>query len=156
MKRLLGVIALVAISGCGGGSGDGGGTGGGTSSPPISASQITYFEQGGLTWSSTSAATYIDVPLGSSLPLNPSARYYCSGKVNGVVDNFNKQEGWRLPTLVELQALYSAMPKPPGFASGRVWASGSTGMFAVDFATGNTVIAGNTDASKYYVTCVKK
>lgn len=154
MKRLLSVAMIAALTGCGGGTDSG--TSGGNSNPPVSTSPVTYFQQGGLTWSSTSASTYIDVPLGSSLPLNPSAGYYCSGKVNGVIDNFNKEEGWRLPTLTELQSLYTAMPKPPGFANGRVWAAGSTGMFAVDFATGNTVIAGNTAASKYYVTCVKK
>ena len=152
MKRLMAVAVAGILAGCGGGGGgDTGGTGGSSE-----AASITYFQQGGLTWSSTSAKTYIDVPLGSSLPLDQSAGFYCNGKVDGVLKNFNKEDGWRLPTLVELQALYAAMPKPPGFVSGRVWATGSTSMFAVDFATGNTVAAGNTSSSSFYVTCVKK
>jgi hypothetical protein len=131
----------------------GGGGDSGSASNQTPAASYTYFQQGGLTWSSTSAQTYRYVPLGSSIPLDQSNGYFCNGSTNGVIDNFNKQTGWRLPTQIELQNLYKEMPRPPGFVIGRVWMDNNG---AIDFATGGIVIGGNTDESKFYVTCVRK
>lgn len=143
MKRLFGVVLAAILAGCGGG---------GDSSPSAPAAQPTYFQQGGLTWSSTSNQTYYYVPLGSLMDLSQSNGYYCNGSTNGVLNNFNKEPGWRLPTFSELQKLYKEMPKPPGWTIGPVWASGNS---AINFADGGIIIGGNTEASKYRVACVK-
>ncbi len=147
MRRLSFValsLILTSLTSCGGGGGNPG-ENGKRSVVTLGASEATYFQQGGLTWSSTSSKRYADTPTATEPKDND---YYCNGRLDGNLDNFNKQAGWRLPTLAELRRLYQEKPKPEGFVLDGVWSSGGS---AIDFATGNT-IAFPGDA---YVTCVK-
>lgn len=140
MKKLrlfAGFTIAATLAGCGGGGTD-------------NASTYTYFQQGGLTWSSTSAqqiCTDEFNQFGTNCSFDQSANFFCSGSVNGAPANFNKTAGWRLPTVLELQNLYKAMPKPPGWVIGRIWNSGGSG---TDFSNGNGFSGGLA-----YVTCVK-
>jgi len=134
------VFATISLVACGGG-------GGGDSA----AGQITYFQQGGLTWSSLTAEKHgYQVVDG----FKGTPEYICTGatSVNGgpeTPDNFNKTAGWRLPSHLELLNLYKEIPKPVGWALDRVW---SSEINAIDFSTGVTYYG---NGSRAYVTCVK-
>lgn len=154
MKKLIGIgLAVCALAtACGGGGGDDGGT-----APPAAA---TYMKSGGLTWSATTDEKLIYPPGLESLTnptLERTASAYCTqqtcdkGGGNCRWTNFNGEAGWRLPTLVQLKALYAATPKPAGWTIGPTWSSSASNQ--LDFATGQTIITGS--GSRGLVTCIK-
>ncbi len=129
--------------------------GGGGSNTPKS-----YYTQGGLLWSGTLSGS---LPAGLFLWngvatfMRDTPGYQCSGSssVNGgpiLPDNFNKESGWRLPTLNELKALYAVNKTPPDWTIGMVWSDNSNGPQRLNFATG-AVTSGNGGTG--LVVCVK-
>jgi hypothetical protein len=110
-----------------------------------------WVEQGGLTWMPVTATTYTP----------PNAAIFCSGTFNG-------QGGWRMPTLTELSALYTAYPDTSGVGAGDStllylgWTLGYTWSSTPDSASGHYYVnlnRGNvgpfSDAFNGYVTCVR-
>lgn len=141
------MLATSTIAACGGGGGGGG------SDTPIQ--NFTYFEQDGLTWSSTSQSQLRLNPSmlsgePASVPFNQDANYYCSGSKNNSPDNFNKSAGWRLPTYEELTALKTVNPKPTNWILGYIWTDIGV---SVNFSDSEKLRKIDDPA---YVVCVKK
>jgi hypothetical protein len=101
------------------------------------------------------------MPISSTTYTEPAAATLCAGTIGGLT-------GWRLPTLTELTALYTAYPSNspglPGYGvlSGNGWTlyytwsstARSTGVHYV-FILLNGVVDYNNDTTPYNVTCVR-
>jgi hypothetical protein len=135
------LLALIAganslLLGCGGGGSQ--------------SSALTYFSQGGLFWSGTLPSSlpgnlYYTDGVANSFTETPN--YQCTGQqgVNGgpvLPNNFNKEAGWRMPTIGELKSLYLENPKPSNWSLGLVWARGTDSYMRLDFNTG-AIVSGN-------------
>lgn len=136
---------LLVLAACGGGGG------GGTPSAQSCANTADYVCQGGLSWTPnnlTSAVNYSTAPT----PSTPTAVGLCAS------GNFLGQTGWRLPTKLELEALYAS-----GALSGKNWTLNYTWSttpdangwhFGVNLLNGSSATNPN-DAGTNYVTCVR-
>ena len=107
----------------------------------VSAAQLFYASEGGLTWMPVSNTTYT----------LSNASVLCSGTING-------QTGWRLPTVAELLALYSSKAfNGKGWMLGATWSS-ATQIPGFSNKTVNLSI-GSTSSNAYtqtiYLTCVR-
>lgn len=112
-----------------------------TTQPPA-----VYVSEGGLTWMPASKTYYTYA----------QANTLCAGTING-------QSGWRLPTKIELTALYHAYPNvssaltAQGWSLSNTWSStpyGTGTHYTVDLSFDYVAWGVDTEASSY-VTCVR-
>ena len=130
MKKLLAPIVIaMSLAACGGGGG------GGSDTNPNLGAKHTYINQGGLIWSETLVGVYpYEDPQGY---MSDTASYQCSGSssTNGgpqVMDNFNGEKGWSIPTLAQFDNFYKYNPKPASWGTGKIWAQGTGNIKLVD------------------------
>jgi hypothetical protein len=105
----------------------------------IAGAAAGYVVQGGLTW----------MPVSTSIYYYAQATALCAGTING-------QTGWRLPTQLELSALYtSGAMNSQGWTLTSTWSSTPSGAglhYNVNLYYG--YVFSLIDAYSYYVTCV--
>lgn len=154
-NRSLFVLSLSAVlAACGGGGGDG----------DHGGNDVTYIQQLGLKWSSPSKDTYKN-PQGLTDSINTpfaiQASAYCSSQTcdtdaygrqsNCRQNNFNGEDGWRLPKKTELEALIAANVLPSDWKNYVVWTDTS---WNVNLTTGSWLYAVGNNAFNN-VMCVK-
>ena len=156
IKLVVAMGLLTLISACGGG--------GDSSSGYGSGENITYITANGLKWSSPSSGTYIYKQLLVNT-LELDANSYCSQttSTNGgpqIPTNFNKENGWTIPSETQLRALRTVMPAPTNWQMVDLWVQpiSTSQWFTVytkyiNFATG--LLTSPSADMKAHVVCVK-
>ncbi|WP_350295163.1 hypothetical protein [Limnohabitans sp. Rim8] len=156
LKKVAALGALALLTACGGG--------GDSSSGYGSGENITYITVNGLKWSSPSSATYIyKQPMVSTLELDANAYCSQSTSTNGgpqIPTNFNKEDGWSIPSETQLRALRAVMPAPTNWQMVDLWVQplSTSQWFTVytryiNFATGGLTLP--SADMKAHVTCIK-